>query len=65
MAELLQPTPLKTSGDYWEDWFKIYNRLVSQLQAKHQADYWQRWFETYSQALSNQLHPSTSAGVNA
>jgi Fe-S-cluster-containing dehydrogenase component len=60
-----QSLTLKSSSDYWDAWFEIYNRLVSRLQADRQPDYWQRWFETYSQALSNQLHPPTSAGVNA
>ncbi|XGV99311.1 MAG: 4Fe-4S binding protein [Leptolyngbya sp. BL-A-14] len=53
------------STDYWDTWFHTYHHLVSQLSAKPQSDYWQRWFDTYSQALSKQLHPPTSVGVNA
>jgi hypothetical protein len=53
------------SKDYWDSWFHTYTNLVSRLNAKRQSDYWQHWFDTYSQALSKQLHPPTSAGVNA
>lgn len=54
-----------SASDYWETWFTTYNHLVSRLNARHTSDYWQRWFQTYSQALSQQLHPPQSVGVNA
>jgi Fe-S-cluster-containing dehydrogenase component len=55
----------KLTSDYWDNWFDTYNRLVSRLNGQQQSAYWQRWFNTYAQALSKQLQPPTSVGVNA
>ncbi|NJR62492.1 MAG: 4Fe-4S binding protein [Cyanobacteria bacterium CRU_2_1] len=65
LAILPRSLSAKPSGDYWDDWFNTYNRLVSRLKTNQPSDYWQRWFDTYSQALSKQLQTPTSVGANA
>ncbi|MBW4467791.1 MAG: 4Fe-4S binding protein [Pegethrix bostrychoides GSE-TBD4-15B] len=64
LAILPKPVAAKPIGDYWDDWFKTYNRLVSRLRSNQSSTYWQRWFEAYSQVLSQQLQ-STSVGAKA
>ena len=39
------------SNNYWDNWFAIYDRLISRLKAKQETQYWQHWFNTYSQKL--------------
>ncbi|MGJ3252409.1 MAG: 4Fe-4S binding protein [Elainellaceae cyanobacterium] len=45
------------SGDYWDSWFNIYDRLIAQLKSSHstlsqQPNYWQSWFDSYAATLS-------------
>ncbi|MBF2051569.1 MAG: 4Fe-4S binding protein [Elainella sp. C42_A2020_010] len=57
-----------SSNDYWENWFSLYDCLVSRLKANHQSEYWQSWFNTYSrysQKLSQHLQTPTPVGANA
>lgn len=64
LATLSQSLSTKPTNDYWENWFDIYNGLVSRIKTNQLSDYWQRWFDNYSQALSQQLQNPTSVGVN-
>lgn len=43
------------TGDYWDSWFHLYNRLVTQMNAAKNTQYWQQWFNTYSQVLALQI----------
>jgi hypothetical protein len=54
---------ISATGDYWDNWFRTYDRLISRLKANSPSDAWQHWFDTYSQALAKQLHTPT-AGAN-
>ncbi|MDX2096286.1 MAG: 4Fe-4S binding protein [Leptolyngbyaceae cyanobacterium bins.59] len=40
-------------GDYWESWFKTYDRMMSRLRTAQQSEYWENWFDAYSRELSN------------
>lgn len=39
--------------DYWERWFKRYNRIVARLKAKRESEYWHQWFDSYTHSLEH------------
>jgi formate hydrogenlyase subunit 6/NADH:ubiquinone oxidoreductase subunit I len=65
MATLPRSHKAKPANEYWEQWFEIYNSLVSGIKTNQLSDYWQSWFDKYSQTLSQQLQTPTSVGVNS
>jgi hypothetical protein len=65
LAILPRSLAIKPAGDYWDNWFNTYNRLVSRLRANQSSTYWQHWFDAYSQAFAKQLQTPNSLGVNA
>jgi len=44
-----------SSKDYWEHWFKVYNRMVSRLHGAKRSEYWNDWFDNYAQRISRLL----------
>jgi Fe-S-cluster-containing dehydrogenase component len=55
-----QLTPSDTSTDYWDRWFKTYDRLISRLETSQHTHYWEHWFDQYSQRFSNLLESRNS-----
>ncbi len=64
LAILPRSLSLKSSTDYWDNWFDTYDCLISRLNVNQTSHYWQGWFETYSQALAKQLQTPASVGAN-
>lgn len=55
LSSLIQSTR-NPANNYWENWFSIYDRLTSRLNAKKETKYWHHWFDNYSQKLELLLH---------
>jgi len=47
-----------TTGDYWDKWFNLHDRLIERLHRSKHTGYWEQWFNAYSQKLAEQIQAS-------
>lgn len=51
-SDLIRMDTKPSTADYWDRWFKTYDRLVLRLKDSQSPDYWKTWFYSYSSIVS-------------